>query len=144
VQPVLLDWSARQEHLREITRNDVTAGITGLQSRERQTTVVALRSLFSWAKKQGIIFRNPTAHIRLGQVAYGIPQPLTPEQIAPSIQAAHGRHLRLAIALAAIHAARHSDIVKLRLDDVDLGNRRLSLNGRSRPLDELTYQLLSD
>jgi integrase len=144
VQPVLRDWSTRHEHLREITRDDVTARITGLQGRERQLTVVALRSLFGWAKKQGIIFRNPTAHIRLGRVAYGIPQPLTPEQIAPSIQAAHGVHLRLAIALAAIHAARHSDIVNLRLDDVDLGNRRLSVDGRSRPLDELTHQLLHD
>jgi hypothetical protein len=30
------------------------------------------------------------------------------------------------------------------LDDVDLGNRRLTIAGRTRPLDDLTLKLLTD
>lgn len=103
-----------------------------------------MRSLFGWAKKNGIVFRNPTGQIKVGHTEYSIPQPLTATQIASTIQAADSGHTRLAIALAAIHAARHTEIRHLHLHDVDLGNRRLSIAGRDRPLDDLTYQVLSD
>ena len=46
------------------------------------------------------------------------------------------------LALAAVHAARTSQIRVLRLDDVDLGNRRIIIAGRIRPMDDLTHQLL--
>jgi hypothetical protein len=49
---------------------------------------------------------------------------------------------RLALALAAVHAARPRTIRELHLDDADLGNRRLTLAGHSRPLDDLTRHLL--
>ncbi|MDT5024678.1 MAG: hypothetical protein QOE61_1104 [Micromonosporaceae bacterium] len=144
VQPILLNWSTRHEHLREITRDDVLAGVSGLQGSQRQRAVVALRSLFGWAKNNGIVFRNPTTQVKVGPVEYSIPQPLTATQIAPTIQAANGVHTRLAIALAAVHAARHTEIRNLQLDDVNPGNRRLSIAGRDRPLDDLTHRILLD
>ncbi|GAA2820730.1 hypothetical protein [Nonomuraea rubra] len=49
---------------------------------------------------------------------------------------------RLIIALAAIHAARPKAIREFQLDDVDLGNRGLTIAGRTRPLDELTRQII--
>ena len=49
---------------------------------------------------------------------------------------------RLALALAAVHAARPKTIRELHLDDIDLGNRRLTLAGQTRPLDDLTRHLL--
>ncbi|WP_229869332.1 hypothetical protein [Streptomyces inusitatus] len=51
---------------------------------------------------------------------------------------------RLILALAAVHAARVGQITTLILDEVGLGNRRLSIAGRARPLDDLTLQLLLD
>ena len=47
---------------------------------------------------------------------------------------------RLALVLSAVHAARTQDIRRLQLDDIDLGNRRLTLSGTARPLDDLTHQ----
>ena len=44
--------------------------------------------------------------------------------------------------LAAVHAARTGAIRALFLDDVDLGNRRLTIAGRTRPIDEFSYQIL--
>lgn len=43
-----------------------------------------------------------------------------------------------------MHAARVAQIGTLMLDDVDLGNRRLTIGGRVRPLDDLTLKLLRD
>jgi hypothetical protein len=44
--------------------------------------------------------------------------------------------------LASLHAARRKAIRGLLLDDVDLGNRRLTIGGRVRPVDDLTRQVL--
>jgi hypothetical protein len=41
-----------------------------------------------------------------------------------------------------MHAARVKAIRERRLDDVDLGNRRIAIDGRSRPLDDLTREVL--
>jgi hypothetical protein len=46
--------------------------------------------------------------------------------------------------LAAVHAARAGAIRAAQLDDVDLGNRRLIIAGRVRPIDEFTHQVLLD
>ncbi|WP_219418656.1 hypothetical protein [Pseudonocardia nigra] len=51
---------------------------------------------------------------------------------------------RLALILAAVHAARSKDIGELRLTDLDLGRQQLVIAGRARPLDELTRQALLD
>ncbi|MFD7079985.1 hypothetical protein [Streptomyces sp. NPDC059918] len=68
-------------------------------------------------------------------------QPLLPEQAERSLTAAPTPAARLVLALAAVHAARVAQIVALMLDDVDLGNRRLTIAGRTRPLDDLTLKL---
>jgi integrase len=49
---------------------------------------------------------------------------------------------RLAVALAGVHAVRPNTIVAVRLDDADLGNRRLTIAGRVHPLDDLTRDVL--
>ncbi|HEV7976384.1 hypothetical protein [Amycolatopsis sp.] len=48
----------------------------------------------------------------------------------------------LILALASIYAARPGGIRDLLLDDIDLGNRRLTIAGRTRPLDEMTRRAL--
>jgi integrase len=49
---------------------------------------------------------------------------------------------RLVLMLAAVHAARAGAIRALLLDDVDLGNRRLTIAGRTRLIDEFSHQIL--
>ena len=67
VRQALLAWSARYDHLREVTRYDVLSYIADVYAHERRQAVSALRSLFTWAKKTGVIFRNPASRIRLGK-----------------------------------------------------------------------------
>ncbi|MFD3731482.1 hypothetical protein [Streptomyces sp. NPDC058632] len=40
-----------------------------------------------------------------------------------------------------MHAARSGAIRRLQLDDLDIGNRRLVIDGRVRPMDELTLHV---
>jgi hypothetical protein len=142
VRPALLAWSAGYDHLREVTRDDVVAHVEALHGHQRQMALVALSSLFAWAKRTGVIFRDPTRRVRVGRLQWPVWQPLLPEQLARTVQAATTPQARVFVALAAVHAARTSQIRALQLGDVDLGNRRLTIAGRTRPLDELTYQVL--
>ncbi|MGW7045162.1 hypothetical protein ACWGDT_21120 [Streptomyces avermitilis] len=141
LRSALLDWSTRYDQLREVTRDDVLAQVKTLHGHERHQTLTALRSLFGWAKKNGIAFRNPTARIKVGTVEYSILQPLLPQQVNRSVEAVRSP-ARLALALAASHATRAGAIRALQLDNVDLGNRRLTIAGRTRPTDDLTHQML--
>jgi hypothetical protein len=141
-RPALIEWSGRHTHLRQITRDDVLAHADTLFGNERKRTMVALRSLFAWAKKSGVVFADPTRHVRVGQAADPVWQPLSPEEIARSVAAATTPEARLVVALASVHAARSGAIRRLLVDDVDLANRRLTIGGRTRPLDDLTARLL--
>ncbi|MEU1202846.1 hypothetical protein ABZ446_42470 [Streptomyces sp. NPDC005813] len=144
VRPALLEWSNPYDHLREVTRDDVLAHVKTLHGHQRRDQLVALRSLFTWAKRQGLIFRNPTSRTKVGQNEYVVLQPLLPEQVESSVAAALTPAARLVFALAAVHAARVAQIAALVLGDVDLGNRWLTIAGRARPLDDLTLKLLTD
>ncbi len=139
-RPILDDWSIRHEHLREITRDDVDEAVTGLKGDRRRHTTTVLRSLFRHCKKSGTIFRNPAAHTRVGQRENGVILPLDPAEIARTLAATTAPAARLTVALAAIHAARTGAIRDLLIDDIAIGNRRITIAGRVRPLDDLTRQ----
>lgn len=141
-RPALLEWSARYHHLREVTREDILAHIDGLHGHQRQQRMSALRSLFAWAKKNGVIFRDPANRVTVGLLDLPVWQPLPPEEIARAVEAATTSQARVFVALAAVHAARNGAIRALQLDNVDLANRRLTIAGHTRPLDNLTHQIL--
>jgi hypothetical protein len=141
--PALIEWSTRYDHLREVTRDDVTA-VANAAGRRRHDRLTALRSLFRHCKKTGTIFRDPAARIRVGRYQPGELIPLRPNEIEEALTAATTPAARLAIALAAVHAARPKAIRLMRLDDVDTGNRRLVIDGKVRRLDDLTRQLLTE
>jgi hypothetical protein len=142
LRPILLKWSTNYDHLREVSREDVLTALDSRHGTHRQHTLIALRSLFGFSKKNDVVFRNPTSRIRVGDRHSKLIQPLRPDQVQATIGAAARPADRLIIALAAVHAARPGAIRALQLTDIDLGNRRLTIAGRARPLDELTRQVL--
>jgi hypothetical protein len=143
VHPLLLDWARHYVHLREVTAADITAATEPLPPARRRQTLTALRSLFGHARKTGTIFRDPTRGARDGQRPLILIQPLQPAEIGQAAaSAALTPAARLAVALAAIHAARPKTIRELHLSDIDLGNRRITISGQSRPLGDLTARLL--
>jgi hypothetical protein len=103
--------------------------------------IALLRTGGAGADKNGTIFKNPTSRIRVGQQEHGVIQPLAPGHVQSSVAVVARPADRLVLVLAAVHAARPGVIRRLHLDDLDIGNRRLLIDGRVRPLDELTLQL---
>jgi len=142
VQPLLLDWAGRYSHLREVTATDVLTAIHPLTGSRRRQTFTALRSLFRHCRKTGRIFRDPTTGITSSLRPLNLLQPLEPADFDQATAAATTPAARLALALAAVHAARPKSIRELHLQDIDLGNRRLTITGTTRPLDDLTRTLL--
>ena len=129
-------------HLREVTTADIITATESLPASRRRQTLTALRSLFSHCKKTGTIFADPTRGTGTGQRPLKLIQPLQPAEIDQATAAAVTPAARLTLALAAVHAARPKTIRELHLGDIDLGNRRMALTGRTRPLDDLTRHLL--
>ena len=125
-----------------MTAADVTAATGPLHGSLRRQTLTAVRSLFGHCKKTGTIFRDPARGLRDGQRPLILIQPLQPAEIDQAASAAVTPAARLAVALAAVHAARPRAIRELHLGDIDLGNRRLVIAGKGRPLDDLTASLL--
>ena len=144
VLPLLQEWAATRHytHLREVSPADITAAATPLTGHLRRQTLTALRSLFGHARKHGTIFADPTRGIHDGQRPLILIQPLQPAEIDQAAAAAGTPAARLAVALAAVHAARPRTIRELHLGDIDLGTGRLIIAGTPRPLDDLTASLL--
>ncbi|MGH3806299.1 MAG: hypothetical protein ACRDRU_06625 [Pseudonocardiaceae bacterium] len=64
VRPLLENWAPTRAHLREITTVDVTAALDPLRGWPRRAAIAALRSLFRFAKKRGLVFANPTTRLK--------------------------------------------------------------------------------
>ena len=141
-RPALLAWSQRYDHLREVTADDIRDEVVALHGHPRQMCTTALRSLFGWARRERRIFRNPAAHQRNPRAAEALWQPLEPAEIARTLAAATTPQARVFVVLAAVHAARPGQIRALHLDHIELAQRRLTIDGHDRPLDELTHQIL--
>jgi integrase len=144
LRPHLLAWSARYRHLREVTRDDLHAIAGPLTGLRRKRTLVALRSLFGFCKRHGRIFRDPTTHVRPGTPDPGLRQPLGPEVIERAVRHATTPERRLLLALAVVHAVRPIAMRQLTVGDVDLPNRRITIAGHARRLDDLTRQVVGD
>lgn len=142
VHPILEEWSGRYDHLREVTASDAAAAIAALRGHKRHQVLVALRSLTRHCKKNGLIFTDPAARIRGAPRPETMIFPLAPARIGTVTEAAATPAARLALALAAVHALRPRAIRHLALGDIDLGNRRITISGQSRPLDDLTRALI--
>ena len=142
VRPFIEYWAATRGHLREITSGDVDTVLEPLRGHRRYNAITALRSLFRFAKRHGLTFAGPTRHLRGGRGAGRTVLPMTAEEIRAAGQAAVTPAQRLAIALAAVHAARPKAIRELTLDDIDLPSRRITLAGHRQRLGELTRHAL--
>ena len=142
LRPFIEDWAVTRGHLREITSGDVDAVLEPMRGHRRYNAITALRSLFRFARRRGLTFADPTRHLSGGRGAGRTVLPMTTEQIRAVQRVAVTPAQRLAVALAAVHAARTKDIRELTLDDIDLPSRRLTIAGHRQPLCELTYHAL--
>jgi integrase len=141
VRPLLETWATSRGHLREVTVTDVKAAVAPLRGWQRRNAIAALRSLFRFAKKRGLIFANPTTRLKAEDVERSL-LPMTDADVLAVERIAVTPAQRLIVALAAVHAARATPIRHLTLDDLDLPNRRITIAGHTQRLGELTHKTL--
>ena len=141
VRPFIERWSADRGHLREVTPADVQTALDPLRGHQLRTTIAALRSLFRFAKKRGLVFTNPTTRLKTTGAESSL-LPMADAEIRAAEQVATSPAQRLIVALAAVHAARSGAIRHLTLDDLDLPNRRITIAGHPQRLGELAYRTL--
>jgi integrase len=141
VRPLIDHWSASRSHIREITGEDIRAGLGQLRGHPLRTTISAVRSLFRFAKKHGLIFANPARRLKADTPATSL-LPMDDTEIRAVEQAISSPAQRLMAALAAVHAARWEAIRDLTLDDVDLPSRRITIAGHPQQLGDLSHRAL--
>ena len=141
VRPFIQRWSADYDHLREVTPADVRTALDPLRGHQLRTTIAALRSLFRFAKKRGLVFTNPATRLKTSDAESSL-LPMADAEIRAAEQVATSPPQRLIVALAAVHAARSGAIRHLTLEDLDLPHRRITIAGHPQRLGELTYQTL--
>jgi integrase len=141
VEPLTGRWSASRGHLREVTADDLRAGLDELRGHPLCTTTPAARSLFRFAKKRGLVFTDPARRVSAAEPEPSL-LPVTDDEIRAVEQAITLPGQRLIIALAAVHAARWQAIRALTLDDLDLPSRRITIAGHPRRPGGLSRQAL--
>ena len=107
--PILRHWSTTHGHLREVTTDDIREIIDGLPGHQRSHALVVLRSLFRYLKREKRIFANPTARLGPGRVTPSALLPIDASDYRAAVNAATTPQHRVALALAAIPAARRVD-----------------------------------
>ena len=123
--------------MRQVTRDDITTWLAGRPGRTRPQDASTLRSLFGILKAERLIFANPARGVRVSRRNPSVPAPLPAHLVTAAAAAAKDDPaLRVAVALAGVHALLPGQIRHLRLDQVDLPGRRLDPGGLDRPLDE--------
>ncbi|MFE9328707.1 integrase [Nocardia sp. NPDC052278] len=140
VRSFLQQWATRYDHLR-VTRTDITAALKPLTGSQRFNATNALRSLFRFAKKRGLIFSSPTTGLKTRPADFPL-LPMTDEEIHAVEQLTSDPVWRVIVALAAENAARTGVIRSLKLTYVDLANRRITLAGRRQRLGDLGHHTI--
>lgn len=86
--PTLRAWAeAGHQSLREITRDDVLA-VLPAQGTPRVKLGAALRSIFTTLKRHRILFVNPMARMRIGNLERRIPMPIDTTRIRDAFESA--------------------------------------------------------
>jgi len=144
IRSFLDEAGRRYSTLRQVTRDDITTWLASRPGRSRPQDASTLRSLFGVLKAERLIFANPARGVHVSRRNPSVPAPLPAHLITAAAAAAKDDPaLRVAIALAGVHALLPGQIRNLRLDQVDLPGRRLDPGGLDRPLDEVTADAIT-
>lgn len=115
--PTLLAWAdAGHRSLREITREDVLA-VLPAEGTPRVTLGSALRSIFTTLKRHHVLFVNPMARMRVGNLERRIPMPIDTARIRDAFNSSDPTTAAITT-LIGIHGLRPAEACVLLLTDV--------------------------
>jgi hypothetical protein len=141
IRPFLVEF-ARYDTLRHVTYHDVIGWLDG--RKDPANDAHALRDLFRTLKARRLVFTNPTSRVHVGS-----PNQTTPSALSPAVLRQLGEAartdpaLRVVLALIGVHALFPHQARGLLLDQVDLPNHRIGLDGGDRTLDPFTADAIA-
>jgi integrase len=101
---------------------------TGIAPIAVRHTLTVLSMMLREAVDDNLISANPADRVRPPRAIHAELAVLTPMETAELLRTAQGSSLHLPILIAAMTGLRRSEVVGLRWQDVDLENRRLTVN----------------
>lgn len=126
--PTLRAWAqAGHQSLREITRDDVLA-VLPAQGTPRVKLGAALRSIFTTLKRHHVLFVNPMARMRIGNLERRIPMPIDTARIREAFESADPATAAITT-LIGIHGLRPGEACTLLLTEVR--DHRIELSDRT-------------
>ena len=115
--PTLRTWAdAGHRSLREITREDILA-VLPAEGTPRATLGAALRSIFTTLKRHRVLFVNPMARMRIGNLERRVPMPIDTARIRAAFDSQDPTTAAIT-ALIGIHGLRPREACALHLVDV--------------------------
>ncbi|MCA9951188.1 MAG: tyrosine recombinase [Anaerolineales bacterium] len=149
----LQNWSAVNEEMINDYVDFMKNREKPLASSSIARKVAAVKSFFNFLFARGFIEENPSAHIDSPKVKKRLPQTLSAKDVenllAAPTKKSSPKHLRDTALLQILYATgmRVTEVVSLRLDDVDKENQLLNSPGatgdvRQIPLDDETTAIL--
>ncbi len=137
IKPFLIEIADRYDTLRQVTRDDVLGWLDGRKHRANEAS--ALRDLFRVLKAERMVFTNPTHRIKIAAPSASTPASLSTDSLRQLGDAAdRDPALRVVLGLIGVQALLPNQVRRLRLDQLDIANRRFQLDGVDRTLDTYT------
>jgi hypothetical protein len=126
--PTLRAWAdAGHRSLREITRKEILA-VLPAEGTPRVKLGTALRSIFTTLKQHRVLFVNPMARMRIGNLERRVPMPIDTARIRAALDS-HDPTTAAITALIGIHGLRPREACALLL--VDVRDHRIVLSDRT-------------
>jgi hypothetical protein len=126
--PTIRAWAdAGHQSLREITREDILA-VLPAEGSARVTLGNALRSIFTTLKRHRVLFVNPMARMRIGNLERRIPMPIDTARVRAAFDSDDPATAAIT-ALIGVHGLRPRETCALRL--VDVRDHRIVLPDRT-------------
>lgn len=130
IDPATLDAAAVRSFLAWLSRR-------GTAKRSQGRALAAVRGLFRWATREGVLSGNPAAGVRTPKAGRSLPEHLRPGEIEALLAAPEGdeplsRRDRAMLELLYATGLRVSELVSLDWGDLDLRARVLRVIGKGR------------
>jgi site-specific recombinase XerD len=128
-----------------LTTEAIEAWLAGLTGRTGQTATpgtkaayrVALRAWSRWLVLAGHRSDDPTERVSRARVPRRHPRPISTADLEQLLASRLRRRTRVMIHLGAFQGLRVHEIARLRAEDLDLGNRTLTITGKGGVTDTL-------
>ncbi|MEV7245165.1 hypothetical protein AB0N92_28540 [Streptomyces sp. NPDC093248] len=148
LQPVLTAWSRSGiTTLRQITSDHATTAVDDLTGSARRQLAISLRSLFKALRQEGVVFRDPTRNLPVGDLK-GIPKSVPSDLLATLLDRATTPLGRLVVALTAVHALPGHEMPTLLTCDLNLAHgtleARRGLLRHTLYIEEFTHGLAAE